>query len=103
MAASVFLGVMVGGSSPTTAVSGSPTGSSGKLVFKSGKNPVPNKDKVDKTGTKKDKKFLKCLSGCKATCEQSTGGLAVRRADCVQDCQDQYCESYEQGYTKIQI
>jgi hypothetical protein len=73
------------------------------LVFKTGKSPIPNVDKENKTGTKKDKKFLKCLSGCKSNCEQPTGGLAIQRVDCVQDCQDQCCETYEQCSFKINI
>ena len=73
------------------------------MIYKSGKNPKgPNKD-GDKTGTKKDYKFLKCMSGCKADCQSPSGGLATQRNDCVQDCQDQCCETYEQCSYKIKI
>mgnify|MGYP001205730175 CR=1 FL=1 len=74
------------------------------LIYKSGKNPRgPPVNKDDKTGTKKDRKFLKCISNCKGDCESPTGGLATNRVDCVQDCQDQCCETYEQCSYKIKI
>ena len=73
------------------------------MIYKSGKNPKgPNKD-GDKTGTKKDYKFLKCMSGCKADCQSPSSGLATQRNDCVQDCQDQCCDTYEQCSYKIKM
>jgi hypothetical protein len=69
------------------------------LVYKSGKSPIPNKDPNDKTGTKKDTNFLRCISNCKARCQLPTEGLA--KTDCIQDCQDQCCTTYEQCSFKI--
>ena len=62
-------------------------------------NP-PNKDDP-KAGTKKDIKFLRCLSSCKSKCQLPSAGLAEDRYDCVQDCQDICCESYEQCSFKL--
>jgi hypothetical protein len=67
-------------------------------VFKSGKNPDQPTD--SKVGTRKETKFLRSMSDCKSKC-QLPGGLA--KTDCVQDCQDQCCESYEQCSFKIKI
>lgn len=73
----------------------------GDIVFKSGKTPdqLKNKNKEDKSGTKKDIKFLRCLSNCKTECQKPSDGLA--NLDCNQDCQDQCCESYEQCSFKV--
>jgi hypothetical protein len=88
---------------PVFATGTSSTAVADAMVFKTGKNPVPNKDKEDRKGTKKDRKYLKCLSSCKAECELPTGGLATQRVDCVQDCRDQCCETYEQCSYKINL
>ena len=71
------------------------------VIYKSGKTPekFKNKNKDDKTGTKKESKFLRCLSNCKSECQKPKDGLAA--LDCNQDCQDQCCESYEQCSFKI--
>lgn len=73
----------------------------GDVVYKSGKTPdqFKNKNKDDKSGTKKDIKFLRCLSNCKTECQKPSDGLA--NLDCNQDCQDQCCESYEQCSFKV--
>ena len=57
------------------------------------------KNKDDKTGTKKETKFLRCMSNCKSECQKPRDGLAS--LDCNQDCQDQCCESYEQCSFKV--
>ena len=72
-------------------------------LFKSGKNPYPPNPNDSKAGTKKDSKFLRCISNCKSKCELPSEGLAIERSDCIQDCQDQCCESYEQCSYKIKI
>ena len=64
------------------------------LVWKTGKNPVMVDPNDPKKGSKKDYTFLKCLSGCKQDCQKPGEGAA--RGDCVQDCQDQCCSTYEQ-------
>ncbi len=72
---------------------------SANVIYKSGKNPIPV-DKNDPTaGSKKDINFLRCMSNCKSKCQLPGEGLA--KADCVQDCQDQCCDSYEQCSFKI--
>ena len=73
----------------------------GAIIYKSGKMPIGgNKaDPDSKVGTKKDSKFLRCISNCKSDCQTPNSGLA--RNDCVQDCQDICCDSYEQCSFKI--
>ena len=69
------------------------------LIYKSGKNPVPPNPPDSKEGTKKDSSFLRAMSNCKSTCQKPGEGLA--KLDCLQDCQDQCCNSYEQCSFKI--
>lgn len=68
-------------------------------IWKSGKNPRPVNPSDPKVGSKKDSSFLKCLSSCKQDCQKPSAGLA--KGDCVQDCQDQCCTTYEQCSFKI--
>lgn len=71
-------------------------------IYKSGKTPiVPGqkpKDKNDVSGTRKDPSFLRSLSNCKAQCETTTGsdGYARSKEECLSDCQDICCTTYEQ-------
>ena len=67
---------------------------SAPLVYKSGKNPTPVDPSDPKKGSKKDSTFLRCLSSCKQDCQKPGEGNA--KLDCVQDCQDQCCSTYEQ-------
>lgn len=69
------------------------------LSSRSGKSPLPPNAQDPKQGTKKDITFLRCMSGCKAKCQLPGEGLA--KNDCIQDCQDQCCSSYEQCSFKI--
>ena len=69
------------------------------LIWKSGKNPAPVDPNDPKKGTKKDSSFLRCLSGCKQDCQKPGEGAA--KLDCVQDCQDQCCSTYEQCSFKV--
>eukprot|EP01038_Epipyxis_sp_PR26KG_P010717 gene10717-14390_t len=69
------------------------------LTYKTGKNPVGLYPSDSKVGSKKDTTFLRCMSNCKSTCQRPNEGLA--KNDCVQDCQDQCCDSYEQCSFKI--
>lgn len=73
------------------------------LIYRSGKNPdaSSNINKDSKVGTKKDINFLRCMSNCKSQCQLPGEGLV--KTDCVQDCQDQCCDSYEQCSFKIKI
>lgn len=75
-------------------------------IYKSGKAPYlstggkPSDAKDDKSvGGKKETSFLRALSNCKTRCQQPGEGLA--KGDCVQDCQDQTCNSYEQCSFRI--
>mmetsp|Transcript_11610 Transcript_11610/g.17637 ORF Transcript_11610/g.17637 Transcript_11610/m.17637 type:complete len:154 (+) Transcript_11610:83-544(+) len=71
-------------------------------IWKSGKTPiVPGqkpKDKNDTSGTRKDSSFLRSISNCKSQCETSTGsdGFARSKEECLSDCQDICCTTYEQ-------
>ena len=69
------------------------------LVYKSGKNPAPVDPNDPKKGSKKDSTFLRCLSSCKQDCQKPGEGNA--KLDCVQDCQDQCCSTYEQCTFKV--
>jgi hypothetical protein len=72
------------------------------VIWKSGKAPiVPGqkpKDKNDVSGTRKDPNFLRSIATCKSQCEQSNGpdGFARSREECLSDCQDICCTTYEQ-------
>lgn len=74
----------------------------GATIWKSGKEPiVPGKkprDKNDTKGTRKDGEFLRSISNCKSQCETSYGsdGLARSKEECLSDCQDICCQTYEQ-------
>lgn len=71
-------------------------------IYKSGKTPkVPGekpKDKNDTNGTRKDGSFLRSISSCKSQCEQTTDkdGFARSKEECLSDCQDICCTTYEQ-------
>ena len=73
------------------------------LVYKSGKSPVQEDPNDPKVGSKKEKRFLKCISSCKSDCQAPSGGLATSSLDCIQDCQDKCCDSYEQCSYKLKI
>jgi hypothetical protein len=73
-----------------------------KTSWRTGKEPiVPGKkprDKNDVSGTKKDPNFLRSLSDCKNQCETNFGpdGYARSKEDCLSDCQDVCCTTYQQ-------
>ena len=69
------------------------------LYYKSGKNPVPLDPNNPKVGSKKDSSFLRALSSCKQDCQRPGEGMA--KQDCLQDCQDQCCTTYEQCTFKV--
>lgn len=68
----------------------------------SGKAPVvPGQDKKkpgDTKGTRKDPDFLRSISDCKNGCQTSrdSDGLARTKEDCLSECQDVCCKTYEQ-------
>lgn len=71
-------------------------------LWLTGKDPVvPGKaprDKSDVKGTRKDPNFLRSIADCKNQCENSTGsdGLARSKEDCLSECQDICCQTYQQ-------
>ena len=73
-----------------------------KTVYLSGKTPkVPGqkaKDKNDYTGTRKDPNFLRSIADCKNQCENRAGpdGFVKTKEDCLSECQDICCTTYEQ-------
>ena len=68
----------------------------------SGKSPqVPGEtNKPDKStkGTRKDPDFLRSIADCKNECQSTPGpdGLARSKEDCLSECQDICCKTYEQ-------
>eukprot|EP00562_Extubocellulus_spinifer_P032879 CAMPEP_0178730782 /NCGR_PEP_ID=MMETSP0699-20121125/29703_1 /TAXON_ID=265572 /ORGANISM="Extubocellulus spinifer, Strain CCMP396" /LENGTH=178 /DNA_ID=CAMNT_0020382831 /DNA_START=66 /DNA_END=602 /DNA_ORIENTATION=- len=75
---------------------------SGPTIWNSGKAPkVPGqkpKDKNDTSGTRKDGNFLRSIADCKNQCENTTGpdGFSRSKEECLSDCQDICCKTYEQ-------
>ena len=60
-----------------------------------------SKDKPD--GTKKDPNFLKCLNDCVPRCLGPPGSVMKERADCLLECQDECCATYEQCTATIRF
>jgi hypothetical protein len=71
---------------PTTPCLAAPSENVPARIYISGKSQK-EVNKNDNTGTKKDSKFLRCLSNCKSKCQLPSEGYAMERVDCVQDCQ----------------
>ena len=94
LAAAAMQVCLMGASIP--AVAAEPT------VYKSGKTPlVPGqkpKDKNDVKGSKKDPDFLRSVADCRNQCVATLGsdGLAKSKEDCLSECQDICCTTYEQ-------
>jgi hypothetical protein len=71
-------------------------------IWITGKPPrVPGakaKDKNDVSGTRKDPSFLRSISDCKNKCENSPApdGLSKSKEECLSECQDICCTTYEQ-------
>ncbi len=71
-------------------------------VWISGKS-IKEKGDKDRTGTKKDIKYLRCLSNCTSDCKKP--GASIDTSDnqsCLEQCQDQCCETYEQCTYQLQ-
>ena len=80
-----------------------PVGAAEELTtYKTGKAPkVPGQkpqSKEDTKGTRKDPNFLRSIAGCKSTCLTTPDGAGLARAvsDCLSECQDICCTTYEQ-------
>lgn len=71
-------------------------------TYVSGKSPLApgeTRKKTDNTkGTRKDPDFLRSISDCKSQCQNKLGpdGLANTKEDCLSECQDICCKTYEQ-------
>mmetsp|Transcript_539 Transcript_539/g.939 ORF Transcript_539/g.939 Transcript_539/m.939 type:complete len:166 (-) Transcript_539:818-1315(-) len=97
--AGVFVVGIMKGSQPAVAAD---TAAAGRTIWNTGKSPiVPGqkpKDKGDVSGTRKDPGFLRALSDCKTQCEitPAADGYARSKEDCLSDCQDICCKTYEQ-------
>ena len=71
-------------------------------IFKSGKSPIvagaKPKDKGDVKGTRKDPDFLRSVADCRSQCQNTLGpdGLSKPKEDCLSECQDICCKTYEQ-------
>jgi len=71
-------------------------------IWKSGKTPIVSgvnpKKKNDVKGTRKDSSFLRSIAQCKNQCESKLGldGFAVSKEECLSECQDICCTTYEQ-------
>lgn len=71
-------------------------------LWLTGKEPVvpgqAPRDKNDVKGTRKDPNFLRSIADCKNQCENSTGpdGLARTKEECLSECQDICCQTYQQ-------
>mmetsp|Transcript_4018 Transcript_4018/g.10510 ORF Transcript_4018/g.10510 Transcript_4018/m.10510 type:complete len:187 (-) Transcript_4018:1201-1761(-) len=69
--------------------------------YVSGKSPIipgDAKKKSDSTkGTRKDPDFLRSIADCRNQCQSAgSGGLAKSKEDCLSECQDVCCKTYEQ-------
>eukprot|EP00591_Stephanopyxis_turris_P000949 CAMPEP_0195521056 /NCGR_PEP_ID=MMETSP0794_2-20130614/17864_1 /TAXON_ID=515487 /ORGANISM="Stephanopyxis turris, Strain CCMP 815" /LENGTH=164 /DNA_ID=CAMNT_0040650517 /DNA_START=179 /DNA_END=673 /DNA_ORIENTATION=- len=67
----------------------------GKMPVIPGEKP---RDPKDTKGTKKDPNFLRSISDCKSQCENTPGpdGYSRAKEDCLSDCQDICCSTYQQ-------
>ena len=81
---------------------GAAVGAEELTVYKTGKAPkVPGEkpqSKEDTKGTRKDPSFLRSIAGCKSACltMPDGAGLAKSQSDCLSECQDICCTTYEQ-------
>lgn len=72
------------------------------IIWQTGKMPIipgqKTKDKSDVSGTRKDPNFLRSLADCKSQCEKTSTpeGYAKPKEECLSDCQDICCTTYQQ-------
>jgi hypothetical protein len=101
-----FASALVNHPLPSLAADGTAASSSqqqpGATIWITGKPPrVPGakpKDKNDVSGTRRDPSFLRSISDCKNQCENSpaSDGLSKSKEECLSECQDICCTTYEQ-------
>ena len=63
-----------------------------------GGKPAPKSSSGDLKGTKKDPDFLRSIADCRSQCQATAGpdGLSKSKEDCLSECQDICCKTYEQ-------
>lgn len=90
----------LGAGVPSSIAADSPLPPGTKYI--SGKTPLAPgevKKKSDNTkGTRKDPDFLRSIADCRNQCQGAPGsdGLAKSKEDCLSECQDICCKTYEQ-------
>jgi hypothetical protein len=62
----------------------------------SGRSPEGKPKDGDATGTKKDPRYLRCLNNCLPDCIGGPSGVQKEKRECLQDCQDECCQTYAQ-------
>jgi hypothetical protein len=89
---------LVGAAAPVVAAD-----ATGPTRYISGKAPVvpgaKPQDKNNVKGTRKDPDFLRSIADCRSQCQNSASGpdgLAKSKEDCLSECQDICCRTYEQ-------
>lgn len=67
-------------------------------------DPIRKTSKEKPDGTKKDPSFLRCLNDCVPRClGPPAAGVQKERSDCLLECQDECCATYEQCTTTIKF
>jgi hypothetical protein len=91
---------LMGAAAPAAMAADAPLPPGTKYI--SGKTPLPpgeTKKKSDNPkGTRKDPDFLRSVADCRNQCQSVPGpdGLAKSKEDCLSECQDICCKTYEQ-------
>lgn len=62
----------------------------------SGRMPGGKPKDGDVTGTKRDPKYLRCLNNCLPSCMGGPSGVQKDKNTCLQECQDECCQTYAQ-------
>lgn len=80
---------------PSQAPAAGAGGAAGARLWVSGKSAQPKGSK-DRTGTKRDSSYLRCLSDCTTDCRKPGQGLSKEGNECLELCQAYCCQTYEQ-------
>ena len=72
-------------------------GDAGEQRWVSGRSdPIRKTSKDSDAGTKKDPKYLSCLNDCVPRCLGPPGSQSKERTECIAECQDECCFTYQQ-------
>lgn len=89
---------LMGAAAPAVIAADTPLPPGTKYI--SGKTPVipgvENKKTDNTKGTRKEPDFLRSIAECRSQCQTAGDGLAKSKEDCLSDCQDICCKTYEQ-------